>query len=97
MLLLLLRRCPTAILFTVITVVVDTIERAAVRALAHVGEEVLEREPSTANFDAATSVVGEPRVCRPSASSNHTGPSFVRRCVPSTARMTVLERRVGVI
>jgi hypothetical protein len=48
---------PTAIARFVIPVVVDAVDREAMRALTHVSQEIIEDQPSFADSDAAPSIV----------------------------------------
>lgn len=74
----LLRECrPLAVAWLVASVVVDALQRQAGRALAHISDEVLERQPSLADGNASCSVVLKGMVALGSTARNHRAPNLV--------------------
>src|SRR6185437_13245665 len=66
------------------TIVVHSIQRCAVRTLAHVGEEVLERfEPAGADLDATSAIPLEVSYLRIRTAPLHLLPDRVRRPAPA--------------
>lgn len=68
---------------------VDAVNRAPLRALTHVGEEVRECQPAVAYGDAASAIAGKGRVRLPSAPADHVGPSRVGRALRALRGVTV--------
>lgn len=92
---LLFRRCPPAVPWLVVSVVVDTIDRLPRRARAHVGEEVWVLVPAFANADAPASPVGVTRMSRVTATTHHAVPRVVGAAVGRSRDKSVLCRTRG--
>jgi hypothetical protein len=83
---------PSAVAGFVIPVGVrETIKRVALWSRTHVGQEILEREPSFTDRHSSTAVISESVVIRVQASALHARPSFVFR---GLAAGTVPMRRI---
>lgn len=70
---------PSAIRRRVTGVVLDSIQRKAVRPLSHIGQKVFKGQPPLANRDASSAVVGVIPVVRIKAPLFHSRPRFVGR------------------
>lgn len=70
---------PSAIFWMVISVVVDSIKRHTIRALAHVTKEVLEEHPALTDGNTPTTVVRIVPVRRIKAAFFHCCPGFISR------------------
>lgn len=68
---------PSAILWSIRAVVVDTVKRHPARRMPHVGEEIGELKPSLANGDASPAVTGVGGVIRIDAATDHLAPAVV--------------------
>ena len=81
---LLCNRCPAAVVWLIVTVVIDAVKRVLLaRARPHVFVESLERiTPTMTNLDTAAAVVGIVLITRPGASLDHRVPGLVFWRVP---------------
>lgn len=79
---------PSAVGWSIGPVVVDALDRHAMRRLAHVGVEVFELPPTLADRDSATSVVFELPILRVSTPAKHLTPSMVDRAFTHSVRST---------
>lgn len=81
---------PSNVARLVAAVAIDSIDREAGWSLAHISKEAREGHPSLTHGDAATSVVGVPRVLRVRAPRDHSRPCLVgprvRRAVRDVSR-----------
>lgn len=80
---------PAAVARLVVTIVVDAVERATIRLLSHVSEEVLERHPALADRDSAAAVSAPMRLPWIRASRDHCAPHCMRRRSSIAIRMTM--------
>lgn len=80
---------PSTVLFTVISVIVNAVNRFTLRFFSHISKKVLKGRPSLANSDTSTPVSGVSCVHRISASSNHSSPSVIGGTDESIARVSV--------
>lgn len=75
---LLARRCPDTVFWRVGPVVIYAVDCVPGRGGAHVGVEVLELDPSTANVDPSSAIPFPLRMVWISASVEHVRPAFMR-------------------
>lgn len=90
-------RRPSTVLLAVLAVVVDSVNRMASRPRAHVCDKIRQAiSPPLTNSDTPTAVVGESRVLRVVAASDHRVPHRVRSRSTETVRGVGFDQQVGV-
>jgi hypothetical protein len=70
---------PVAVVGCVVSIVVASFQRVALRPLAHISDEIPEVHPTVANLDAATSVIRIPRKIEAATAIAHVAPHVIQR------------------
>lgn len=83
------RRCPSAIFRRVPGVVVDSVQGHAVRPVPHIGQEIFKFHPSLANIDPATAIPGVVPMVRVQTPLFHCSPRLIGRRFSSVGGMAV--------
>ncbi len=88
---------PAAVPRFVVPVVVDPVDRRAIRARSHVGEEVLELEPAFADRDPPAAIVGVRGVPRIEAAAHHPLPRMMSAGIAEVLGCAVRELPVHLL
>lgn len=77
---------PSAIIWAIVSVIVNSVKRFTIRPVAHIDVEVLKSKPPIANRYTSTAVVFVGRIFRVCASLLHAAPYFVHAVVKLAVR-----------